>query len=197
MTGFDTLATGAIVDLHNLVVARYLDGRVIKGVTHDFSATRPMLHIELDGAKQVVEVRLRQLKALFFVKSFDGTPERDDVRGFIAGPAEQTHGRKIAVRFRDGEFLCGYTMSWTPDREGFFLFPADASSNNARVWVVVASTLEVKAGPQAEALAQRTLAADAARGTGGAPGRPAAPGSGSGNSTIGPRPGPPPRSNAA
>jgi hypothetical protein len=66
-------------------------------------------------------------------------------------------------------------MSWSPDREGFFIFPADPGSNNDRIYVVVAATNEVKAGPQAEALAQRVLAGEAARGAAGAYGAPATP----------------------
>lgn len=154
-------ARGAHVETKNLVVARFLDGRVMKGVTHDFTALRPSLHIHVEGTPEGVEVRVRQLKALFFVKSFEGSPARDDVRGFIDGPQENARGRKIAVRFRDGEFMCGYTMSWTPEREGFFIFPADEGGNNDRVYVVSAATAEVKAGPAAEVLAQRVLSGTA------------------------------------
>ena len=173
------------MDIHNLVVARYADGRVLKGVTRDFSALRPSFHVEVEGNGQMVEVRCRQLKAAFFVKAFDGYPERADLKGFTDGPPENAQGRKIAVRFRDGEFMCGYTMSWSPDREGFFIFPADPGSNNDRIYVVVAATNEVKAGPQAEALAQRVLAGESARGATGTPGTPATPPRTGG---LGPRP---------
>jgi len=153
------------VDLNNLVVARYLDGRVLKGMTRDFSANRPAFHVEAVETNEIVELRCRHLKALFFVKSHDGDPGRNDIRGFLEAPPETAQGRKIAVRFRDAEFLCGYTLSWSPDREGFFLFPADPGSNNQRVYVVVSSTDEVKAGPAAEALATRVLANEKQRGS--------------------------------
>jgi hypothetical protein len=181
------------VETRNLVVARFADGRMLKGVTHDFTALRSSLHVHVEGTKEVVEVRMKQLKALFFVKSFEGYPDREDTRGFIDGPHENAQGKKIAVRFRDGEFMCGYTMSWTPEREGFFMFPADDGSNNDRVYVVAASTAEIKAGPAAEALAQRMLTAAA---QGGAP----APGTGPSKSGLAPRPLPPgfkPRSSDA
>ncbi|MCE9628004.1 MAG: hypothetical protein K8R56_08815 [Candidatus Eisenbacteria bacterium] len=145
------------MEIKNIVVARYLDGRVLKGVTRDFSPNRGIFHVDQQEGGQTVEVRFKQLKALFFVRSLDGDPARQDVRGFVLGPAETQQGKKIAVRFRDGEFVCGYTLSWSPDREGFFLFPADASSNNQRIFVITAGTLEVKAGPAAEVLAQRVL----------------------------------------
>jgi hypothetical protein len=146
------------VEITNLVVARYLDGRLMKGVTRDFSPNRPIFHVDLQDGASAVELRFRQLKALFFVKALDGDPARQDVRGFVHGPAETQQGKKIAVRFRDGEFVCGYTLSWSPDREGFFMFPADANSNNQRIFVITGSTLEIKAGPAAEVLAQRVLA---------------------------------------
>ena len=186
------------MDTRNLVVARYLDGRTLKGVTHDFTALRPSLHIEIEDSHEILEVRMRQLKALFFVKSFDGFPERTDVRGFIEGPHENAQGRKIAVRFRDGELMCGYTMSWTPDREGFFMFPADDGSNNDRVYVVTAATAEVKAGPAAEALAQRMLNAQAPAKTPPGTAQPASPqGPRIAPTTLGPRAANKPRSDAA
>ena len=147
------------MEISNMVVARYLDGRVLKGVTQDFSPNRGIFHVHPDGAgHDAVELRFKQLKALFFVSSFEGDPDRVDVRGFVDGPPETQKGKKIAVRFRDGELLCGYTLSWTPEREGFFVFPADTASNNQRVFVISAATMEVKAGPAADILAQRTLA---------------------------------------
>ncbi len=151
------------MEITNKVVARYLDGRVLKGSTRDFSPNRISFHIEVEGTGEIVELRCRQLKALFFVHTLDGDATRPDLRGFVDGPAETAQGRKIAVRFRDNEFICGYTLSWSPDRDGFFMFPSDAGSNNQRIYVVATSTDEVKAGMQAEALANRILAGERAR----------------------------------
>ena len=106
-----------------------------------------------------VQVRCADLKAVLFVKSHEGDARRTKLRGFVEAPAEVAQGRKIAVRFKDGELICGYTLSYTPDRDGFFLLPADADGNNIRIYVVTASAAEVKAGPAAEALAQRVLGA--------------------------------------
>ena len=139
------------------VVARFSDGKVLKGTTQDFFPNRPSFHlIPTEGGKGL-EIRCKQLKAVFFVKSFEGDAKRKDVRGFIAAPAETAQGKKIAVRFKDGELLCGYSLSYTPDRDGFFEFPADAGGNNLRVYVLTAAATEVKAGPAAEVLAQRVL----------------------------------------
>jgi len=145
------------MEITNLIVARYADGRVLKGTTQDFSPNRGIFHVHPDGSRDSVELRFRELKAIFFVSSLAGDPSRQDIRGFVDGPEETQKGKKIAVRFRDGELLCGYTLSWTPDREGFFVFPADPGSNNQRVFVITAATREVKAGPAADILAKRTL----------------------------------------
>lgn len=139
------------------VVARYADGQTVKGTTQDFFPNRPAFHVLPTGGGAGIEVRCRQLKALFFVKSFEGNPSRKDLVGFVAAPPETAQGKKIAVRFKDGEILCGYSLSYAPDREGFFLFPADTGTNNIRIFVVAAATAEVKAGPAAELMIQRLL----------------------------------------
>ena len=91
------------------------------------------------------------------MKSLEGDSRRQDLRGFIAAPAATSHGKKLAVRFKDGELMCGYTLSHRPDRDGFFLFPADSEGNNIRVYVLVAQVAESMAGVAAEALVREQL----------------------------------------
>jgi hypothetical protein len=146
----------------NRVVARLLSGSLIKGTTQDFFPNRPMFHIAPLGGGPTVEVRTRQLKALFFVREFAGDTGRRDIRGFLAAPGETAQGKKLAVRFKDGELICGYSLAFSPDREGFFMFPSDAGANNLRVYVLTASASEIMAGPAADALAQKVLAKRAA-----------------------------------
>jgi hypothetical protein len=69
----------------------------------------------------------------------------------------------VAVRFKDGELLCGYTLTYSPAREGFFVFPSDAQSNNLRVYVLTEATATIQVGPAAEALAQGAASGEAAR----------------------------------
>lgn len=138
------------------VVVRYQDGRVLKGVTQDFSPMRPQFHLHVANG-DVTPVLTKQLKAVFVVRDLDGDRSRQDTKGFIAAPPETNAGKKIAVRFKDGELICGYTTSWTPERPGFFLTPADPTTNNIRIYVVSAAAGEVKAGPAAEALAEKWL----------------------------------------
>lgn len=140
------------------VVAHFIDGKLLKGTTQDFNPARPTFHLIPSNGSPVVEVACKLLKAIFFVKSLQGDPKRQELRGFIAGPKATAQGKKIAIRFKDGELLCGYTLAHRPDREGFFLFPAHADGNNLRIYVLAAAADEIKAGTAAEDLARSALA---------------------------------------
>ena len=136
------------------VVARFSDGRVLKGTTHDFNPNRPRFHLVPAEGGAPVQIRCTDLKALFFVKEFEGDTHRTKLRGFVEAPREASHGKKIAVQFEDGEVLCGYALSYSPNRDGFFITPVDTEGNNSRIYVVAASAVEVKCGPEAESLAR-------------------------------------------
>jgi hypothetical protein len=135
-----------VVNVQNKVVVRYLDGRVLKGNTADFLPTRPLFHVvpiaQSGNLISVVEVRMADLKAVFFVKDFIGDPAYDELRAFNAGA--RTQGRRMQVVFKDDEVLAGTTMGYQPDRAGFFLTPVDPKSNNDRCFVVAAAVKEVK-----------------------------------------------------
>lgn len=146
----------------NKVVVHSMAGKLLKGTTQDFFPNRPIFHVQPNDGKPPVEVKTMQLKAVFFVKDYAGSPHRKDVRGFINAPGETAQGKKLAVRFKDGELLCGYSLSYSADRDGFFMFPSDAGSNNMRIYVVTSACAEVKAGPAAEQMAQRALDSEAA-----------------------------------
>jgi len=139
------------------VVVRYANGQTLKGTTGDFRPASPRFHLIRADGSGVVDVSVAELKAVFFVRDFAGSPERTKLRGFLDAPAETSRGKKVAVLFRDGELACGYTLTFSPDRAGFFMFPADAASNNLRIYVVTAAAAQVKAGPAAQNLAQLVL----------------------------------------
>jgi hypothetical protein len=124
----------------NKVIAHYNDGRLIRGTTLDFYPSRPTFHL-MEANGDIHEVILDELKAVFFVKSFDGDPARQERRGFFT---RYTQGKKIMVEFNDGETLFGYTLSYSARGIGFFMFPGDPQSNNTKVFVVHKATRKVK-----------------------------------------------------
>ncbi len=127
----------------NKVVARFIDGRIIKGMTADFFPTKDVFHVASETASRAepLEIDKSELKALFFVKDFDGDPSHVERNEFH--PSRPPVGRPIRVVFHDDEVLVGTTTGYKPDRPGFFLVPADETSNIERAYVVTASTKEV------------------------------------------------------
>ena len=131
--------------MQNRVVARFLDGRVLKGQTADFLPAKPLFHVvqapPAGAAGQVVEVRLADLKAVFFVRDLVGNAAYNEGKAFADGRRAQ--GRKVEVEFSDGETIVGTTQGYQPDRPGFFVVPVDPKSNNERCFVVMAAVTKV------------------------------------------------------
>ena len=126
--------------LQQMVVAHYRNGTLVKGTTTDFNQARHKFHIVEEGSGDKREVGLGELKAVFFVNTLEGQPghvERTDVE-------RKGLGRKIQVRFKDGETMVGYTSAYSPGRPAFFLFPSDPDSNNQRVFIITDSTDSVE-----------------------------------------------------
>ena len=123
------------------VVARFRNGRVVRGYTNDFHPSKPHLHMTPeDRTGEPTFVPLVALKAIFFVRDFAGDPERVDRADF----QDASHGRKVEVAFEDGEVLLGTTLAYRGDGAGFFVHPADSKSNNMRVFVSPSATLHVR-----------------------------------------------------
>jgi hypothetical protein len=140
----------------NKVAIRYADGRVEKGTTHDFMPGKPMFHLERQDSGAIMEVKMADLKAVFFVKDFTGRPEYNETKLFPER-LPTSKGRKIAVLFKDGELLTGYTLAYDARRPGFFLMPTDEKSNNDRIYVVQSAVKDVGMGLKADELMKRCL----------------------------------------
>ncbi len=125
----------------NRVVARYRNGRRIKGVTGDFGPTRDFFHVQPEDGGDPVTVWHADLKAVFFVRNFVGNRYHEARNEFDAG--RLAIGKKIRVVFEDGEVLVGTTQGYHPGRPGFFVVPADPAVNTERCYVIVSATREV------------------------------------------------------
>ena len=123
----------------NKVVAHLGDGRILKGHVNDFRPNKPEFHLEtLDN--EILPINVADLKGMFFVKDHDGLDGRQDSYNDVIAGA----GRKMKVMFSDGEEIIGFVSSYSPDRTGFFLVPADLESNNERIFVVTSSCEDVE-----------------------------------------------------
>jgi hypothetical protein len=126
--------------MQNSVVVHLPDHTLLKGVTNNFFPNKEKFHLTDKETGEVREILLAGLKAVFFVKDFEGDRdyrEQSDVE-------RSGVGKKMRVTFNDGETLVGYSQGFSPSRSGFFLFPADPQSNNDRIFVVTAATSEAR-----------------------------------------------------
>lgn len=134
----------------NLVVARYRDGKIIRGMTHDFGTQKKVFHVstvEKHGRTingKVHKIPLSELKAVFFVKSLEGRQGPPPAKGLLEERSRTPGLVKMRITFFDGEILEGTTHGYTPEREGFFVAPLDRDSNNLRIFVVSSAVKNVE-----------------------------------------------------
>jgi hypothetical protein len=122
------------------IVARFADGGIKKGYSQDFFPNKAVFHIHNDpsgSSKAQDEIPLSKLKAVFFVKTFEGNLDYSERKAFREG--EKHSGRKAKITFADGEVMQGSVLAYNPQQVGFFLFPVDPLSNNLRVFVINAA----------------------------------------------------------
>ncbi len=122
------------VDVSTQVVARYQDGRIVKGISLDVDPITPVCHVR-PPAGTVVEVKLADLKALFFVRTLEGDPTHREASQSDPADLRMRGATPIKLKFVDGEQLIGLTSSYPPPRPYFFIVPVDSKSNNIRILV--------------------------------------------------------------
>jgi hypothetical protein len=139
-----------IPKIQNLVVARYRDGKMIRGMTHDFGPQKKVFHVstvEKHGKTvngKVFEIHLSDLKAVFFVKSLEGRQDPHSPKGLVDDKLLAQGLMKVRVTFFDEEILVGTTHGYTPEREGFFIAPLERDSNNLRIFVISSAVKKVE-----------------------------------------------------
>ena len=140
---------------HLKVVAHLSDGSLIKGHTGGLPTTDLEALLNRDailmpaemtlrtaGSREKVTIPLQSLKALFFVKSFEGHVDYKETKFFEGHPS--IGGLWVRVRFHDGEIIEGVarnSLHYILD-SGFLLKPPDPHSNNQMVYVVKKSLQE-------------------------------------------------------
>ncbi len=131
--------------IENKVVVHFRDGKIIKGFTHDFNPNKETFHVtDVHNEHGVTEVSTALMKAVFFVKTFEGDKDHPNPEDFSLESLKNVPGLKMKVTFFDGEVMYGTTHGYSPQRKGFFIFPADKTINNDRVFVIGESTVGVE-----------------------------------------------------
>ena len=136
--------------IQNFVVARYRDGRVVKGVTHDFGTQKKAFHVvsveeeKGKGGGKVAEIFLSDLKAVFFVKSLKGTINHPPGKEFLEERRNPVGSVKVKITFVDGEILIGTTHGYSAERNGFFVVPLEDETNNLRIFVISSAIKQIE-----------------------------------------------------
>lgn len=134
-----------------LVAARYQNGAVVKGHTADFLPSRAYFHVVVDGKPKPVRIHVRDLKALFFIKTKDGDPHHEEDKSLEHLARDRM---KVWVQFEcDNEELAGWTMSSLSGKTGLFMIPMDQNSNIEKLFVFRAALSKELKGADAEAAA--------------------------------------------
>ncbi len=124
--------------VENRVVVHFRDGKIVKGYSHDFNPSKEVFHVtKVQDSKEIIEAPIPLIKAVFFVKTFKGNKSHETHEEFsMQNFRFDDVSLKIRVDFLDGEVMYGMTNGYTPNRKGFFVFPADRQTNNERVFVI-------------------------------------------------------------
>ena len=120
--------------MKNLVVAKFQNGRLVKGFTQDFSPKRSDFHIFPGNSVEAAEkIILTHLKAVFFVKTTTGNLKKGKPSSHSDS---KRYGKLLEIEFFDGETIRGYAQIYNPRDVGFFMFPDDQESNNERIYII-------------------------------------------------------------
>lgn len=102
--------------------------------------------LRVRGAEDDVfrEIPLKGVKAVFFVKSFEGQGTRNYLKFFSNAP--MVHGIWVQLQFRDGEIMEGIILNGMHHlvEPGFFLHPTDPDGNNKLIYVLKSSLTDFR-----------------------------------------------------
>lgn len=132
------------------VILHLMEGRTIRGYLKAINPGGKIIPIETKEGRRRIDIS--GIKAVYFVKTFKGdrTYKEKKVYGLT-----RTKGKRILVKFKDGELLTGFlegSLPWKkgfflnspdPSQKGFFLLPTDERSNNIKIFVINSSIEEV------------------------------------------------------
>ena len=131
------------------VILRFIDGKMLKGYIRDLKIAEEYLYLEDESAHQL-KVRLKELKAIFYVKKFEGERGHQEKKLFSG---TRPGSRRVFVKFKDGETIMGNMEGEIPWQKGFFLesmkekaftiIPVDENSNNTKILVVTTAVQDV------------------------------------------------------
>jgi len=138
------------------VVFRLRNGELKKGYLKEFSPFLKEAALTDYSSGSIINVSTDEIKAIFFVKSFEGDKEHKEKKSY---GAISPKGHRVFIRFKDGEQMVGFLEGDVPwdhgfflskkadGPKGFFLLPVDMFSNNTKIFIVSSSVNDVTVVP--------------------------------------------------
>lgn len=126
------------------LVVRMNSGDTLYGVCFALNIKHDAFHLDLVDKRgqpqgKTKRVAFKDLKAIYYVKSFDGNFDQS-----IAYREPHVPGPAVVVEFADGEILRGNTFNnYREDQPRFYVIPEDDKSNNISVLVERAAVVGV------------------------------------------------------
>lgn len=133
-----------------------MTGIIRKGYLNNFSPDGDSLTFEELETDTSCSISMASLKAIFFVRTFEGDPEYREHKSY---GIRKPRGKRVFIKFRDGENMVGFLQGPVPWNRGFFLYrsqgsspgffivPADEESNNIKIFVITGSVDDVTVVP--------------------------------------------------
>ena len=120
------------------MIIRLKNKTLMKGRTSDFSPESESINMQLLSG-ETVTLDIEKIKAVFFVKSFEGNNKftysyKDEI---------SWAGHKVKIVFNDNEVMIGYTSDALESKHGFLVIPAELYGNNNNVFVVASAIREI------------------------------------------------------
>jgi len=134
-----TCSTRVVVQCGTKTVKGFLDSPAWHSIEELLRNAPPSIptvfRVRLLESHVIEEIPADQVKAVFYVDSFEGNANRRDLRFHSRAPI--VHGIWMRLQFRDGEVMEGIvynSIRYLID-PGFFVLPTDPGSNNKLVYV--------------------------------------------------------------
>lgn len=139
---------------HKLVV-HFLDGRILKGTTYKLDPQSTGFYLIPFGhsvVKEEVFVKFADVKAVFYVKDFEGLP-------MIEKGMEEyiPEGHEITVEFVDGEVIKGFALAYSESSDTFYIDISDPDDNSYVVLVNRSAVNDIKLGKKFRTRKLQTL----------------------------------------
>ncbi len=135
------------------VVLHFQDGRILKGyLLGDINEESGVVEFNEIGNDDPLQINTEDLKAIFFVRDFMGNPDYKEQKRY--GISEKI-GKRVYIKFKDGEVMLGYLLGELPwergfylngnkeKKAGFFIVPVDRQSNNIKIFVVAKAVKDI------------------------------------------------------